>query len=117
MKKILEVVQYGEFDIRFNTDIDVTKRPQDVPDIITKTSFAMATKLWGGNETSVIAMIRAMFIADLAVCTNREAMIKEIDEESKAMAMAFREAMQEFANKPGNRVQMFKAGVPRPKKN
>ena len=27
MKKILEVLQYGEFDIRFNTDIDVMKNP------------------------------------------------------------------------------------------
>ena len=28
MKKILEVLQYGEFDFRFNTDIDVSRRPE-----------------------------------------------------------------------------------------
>lgn len=30
MKKILEVLQYGDIDLRFNTDIDVFKHPEAV---------------------------------------------------------------------------------------
>ncbi|MCQ2133680.1 MAG: hypothetical protein MJY88_01820 [Bacteroidales bacterium] len=117
MKKILEIIQYGEHDIRFNTDIDVLKRPQEVEAIISKTMFAMATKLWGGNEQSVIAMIRAMAIADLAISTKRDAMIKELDESSKAMGKAFMETMKALNGKGGVSVQMFGPGIPRPKKS
>lgn len=34
----------------------------------------MVTRLWGGNETAVLAMIRALAIADLAVSVNRKQM-------------------------------------------
>ena len=59
MKKILEVLQYGETDIRFNTDVDPAKDPEVVTEVIAKAAMAMTTKLWGGNEQAVIAMIRA----------------------------------------------------------
>ena len=117
MKKILEIVQYGEHDIRFNTDIDVLKRPQVVDQIISKTMLAMATKLWGGNELSVLAMIRAMAIADLAISTNRGTMIKELDEASKAMGKAFMDTMKIMNRKDSFSVQMFGPGVPPPEKS
>lgn len=117
MKKILEIIQYGEHDIRFNTDINVLRRPQDAETIIPKAMFAMATKLWGGNEQSVIAMIRAMAIADLALSTNRDAMIKELDDSSKAMAKAFMDTMKVMNRKDNFSVQMFGPGVPPPKKS
>ena len=49
MKKILEVLQYGETDFRFNTDIDPVKNPKVIPDILTGITFSMATRLWGGK--------------------------------------------------------------------
>ncbi len=72
MKKILEVLQDGDIDIRFNTDLDPVKHPNVIPNVITRTAFAMVTKLWGGNEAAVLAMIRALAIADLAVSVNRQ---------------------------------------------
>ena len=86
MKKILEVLQYGDTDIRFNTDIDVRKNPNAVMDILSRVAFAMTTSLWGGNEMSVLAMIRTLSIADLAVSVNREEMIHQLDETSAMLA-------------------------------
>lgn len=101
MKKILEVLQYGEMDIRFNTDIDVNKNPEVVLDIVSKVAFSMATKLWGGNELSVLAMIRALSIADLALSVNRKEMIKELDRSSETMARTMKMAAEEFRRNGG----------------
>lgn len=49
MKKILEVFQYGDNDIRFNTDFS-EKEMARMPEIIGRLAFTMTTKLWGGNE-------------------------------------------------------------------
>lgn len=117
MKKILEIIQYGEHDIRFNTDIDVLKHPQVVDQIISKAMFAMATKLWGGNEMSVLAMIRAMAIADLAISTNRGTMVKKMEEASEAMGKAFMDTIKNMNRKDGYSVQVFGPGVPPPKKS
>lgn len=116
MKKILEVLQYGEMDIRFNTDIDVAKNPQRVMEIVTKTAFTMMTKLWGGNEMSVIAMIRALAIADLSVSENRKQMIKQLDEASEDMANSVALARKEMEKRGG--VTTFNPSVkPHPTKS
>jgi len=49
MKKILEVLQNGEIDIRFHTDFDPVKNPNVIPNVICRTAFAMVTRLWGGK--------------------------------------------------------------------
>ena len=48
----------------------------------------MATRLWGGNETSVIAIIRALAIADLTLCVNRKEVIEMLDDLSRMGAFA-----------------------------
>ena len=107
MKKILEVLQYGDSDIRFNTDIHVEKSPGIIiPDITTKVSFTMATKLWGGNELSVLAMIRALAIADLSLCVNRVQMLREMGELSANLARSFKETT-EMMKKEGYQIQTF----------
>jgi hypothetical protein len=117
MKKILEVLQYGEIDIRFDTDFNPVKNPNVVTDVISRTAFAMMTRLWGGNEQAVLAMIRAMAIADLSVSVNRKQMIRHYDEESAAMARSFLEAKHEF-EKRGGKMMVFGPGVkPSPVKN
>ena len=78
MKKILEVLQYGEFDIRFNTDFDVMKNPQALEDLVPRLAMAMTTSLWGGNEMSVLAMIRSLCIADIGVSVNRKEMLSGV---------------------------------------
>jgi hypothetical protein len=110
MKKILEVLQYGEMDIRFNTDIDVDKNPEVVLDIVSKVAFSMATKLWGGNELSVLAMIRALSIADLALSVNRKEMIKELDRSSETMARTMKMAAEEF-RRNGGKLMTFGPGI------
>ena len=110
MKKILEVLQYGEMDIRFNTDIDVNKNPEAVLDIVSKVAFSMATKLWGGNEISVLAMIRALSIADLALSVNRKEMIKELDRSSETMARTIKMAAEEF-RRNGGKLMTFGPGI------
>lgn len=110
MKKILEVLQYGEMDIRFNTDIDVNKNPEAVLDIVSNVAFSMATKLWGGNELSVLAMIRALSIADLALSVNRKEMIKELDRSSETMARTMKMAAEEF-RRNGGKLMTFGPGI------
>ena len=110
MKKILEVLQYGEMDIRFNTDIDVNKNPEAVLDIVSKVAFSMATKLCGGNELSVLAMIRALSIADLALSINRKEMIKELDRSSETMARTMKMAAEEF-RRNGGKLMTFGPGI------
>lgn len=110
MKKILEVLQNGDIDIRFHTDFDPVKNPNVIPDIISRTAFAMVTRLWGGNETAVLAMIRALAIADLAVSVNRKQMIHFLDEESAVMARIFNESLKEL-EKNGAKVMRFAPGV------
>ena len=117
MKKILEVLQYGDTDIRFNTDFDPVKNPNVVPDVITRTSFAMVTKLWGGNETAVLAMIRALAIADLAVSVNRKTILRHYDEDSAALAKSFWEAKREFEKNGGKMTVIMPGGKPSSVKN
>ena len=104
MKKILEVLQYGEIDIRFNTDFS-EKNPEEITEIISKIALAMMTKLWGGKETAVIAMIRALAIADLAVCNNRKEMVRSFDKESENFARIMQLALEEFKKNGGKVVQ------------
>ena len=106
MKKILEVLQYGETDIRFNTDLKPTTHPDSLPMLVGSTAFAMTTRLWGGNELDVLAVIRALAIADLAVSVNRKDMIKMMDKDSETFARILVETRREF-EKNGGRVFTF----------
>ena len=110
MKKILEVLQYGEMDVRFNTDIKVEGIIEIIPAITSAAVFSMATRLWGGNECTVLAMIRSLAIADLSLCANRKDMIRYLDESSIAMAHAFLDAKKEV-EKHGGKVQVFGPGI------
>ena len=110
MKKILEVLQYSDHEIRFNTDFDVRKDPNVVPETVSKAAFTMVTSLWGGNELSVLAMIRALAIADLAVSVNRKEMVRFLDEASEDMARAMSQAQKEF-EKSGGKVTTFLPGI------
>ena len=96
MKKVLEVLQYGENEIRFNTDFDVRKDPRVALDVTAKALMAMVTTLWGGNETSVIAMIRALSIADLAASVNMEEMVEMLKESAYSMKRSMTEAEMEM---------------------
>ena len=113
MKKILEVVQYGDHDIRFNTDIKV-RSDSEATALLTSIALAMVTKLWGGNEREVLAMIRALAIADLSVCVNRKDMVKMLDIDSKHLAMAMQDAQKEMERR-GVKVITFAPGVQPPK--
>ncbi len=110
MKKILEVVQYGDFDIRFNTDMDALGDPDLVPDVISRIAIAMTSSLWGGNELNVLAMIRALAVADLAVSVNREEMVNYLDESSGMLARTFAEAKEMF-EKEGGKITVFPPNV------
>ena len=113
MKKILEVLQYGDHDIRFNTDIDVKKNPRIVEKIIPTLALTMATRLWGGNEVSVLAMIRALIIADLGISVNREDMVEMMANAAEQLAQAMNEA-REAMNRDGIKVQVFGPGITPP---
>lgn len=110
MKKILEVVRYGDNDIRFRTDMDPLKNPDSISQTISEVAFAMMTTLWGGNEQSVLAMIRALAIADLGVSVNRKEMIAFLDDSSAILAKTFRSARKAF-EKSGGKMQMFGSGI------
>jgi len=105
MKKILEVLEDSNGELKFNTDVDVIKNPESVIDITGRAIFAMATKLWGGNEHSVIAMIRAMFIADMALSPDRDIVCKGLAKESKVMYEIFQKSISQCGE-----VQTFPPG-------
>lgn len=109
MKKILEVLQYGD-ELRFNTDVDAAKCPNVVPETISRAAFTMVTKLWGGNELSVLAMIRALAVADLAVSVNRKQMIKHLDEASADFAKCMAQAKKEM-ERNGAQIVTFPPGI------
>ena len=114
MKKILEVLRYGNGDIIFKTDVDPLKNPEEVNNVLIQTMMSMATKLWGGNEQAVLAMIRVLSIADLALSVNRKEMIRWLDRESGNLYKAFQDASAAF-KKEGGKIMTFGPGVMPPK--
>lgn len=89
MKKILEVLQCEDGQLRFNTDLDVQKNPMAIMDLTVSAMFSMATKLWGGNEQTVIAVIRSLFVADMAISVDRKTVLKGLGKESEKMGEEF----------------------------
>ena len=114
MKKILEVLRYGENDIRFHTDLDPRKDPDIINQTVVEVAMAMMTTLWGGNEQAVLAMIRALSIADLGVSVNRRQMISFLDDASESLAASLNEARKAF-EKSGGKCTVFGPGVAPPK--
>ena len=96
MKKILEVLQYGEGELRFNTDLDLQKDPMAIMDLTVSAMLSMATKLWGGNEQTVIAVIRALFVADMAISVDRKIVLKGLGREAEQMGELFMNMMNEL---------------------
>ena len=114
MKKILEVLRYGENDIRFHTDMDPRKDPDIINKTVVEVAMAMMTTLWGGNEQAVLAMIRALSIADLGVSVNRRQMVSFLNEASESLAASLHEARKTF-EKSGGKVSVFAPGMAPPK--
>lgn len=110
MKKILEVLRYGENDIRFNTDIDPLKDPEIIHQTVIELAMAMMTTLWGGNEQAVLAMIRALAISDLGVSVNRRQMLGFLNDASGALEESLRSARKAF-EESGGKVMVFGPGV------
>lgn len=113
MEKILEVTRHGEHDIRFSTDIDPIADPEAIHRTVMEVAMAMITTLWGGNERAVIAMIRALAIADLGVSVNREQMLGFLDDASKCLADSLEQARNQV-KEAGGTVIVFAPGTPRP---
>lgn len=110
MKKILEILQYGDHDIRFNTDFQVEKDPDCIPEIMVGIATAMTTSLWGGNETSVLAMIRALASADLACSVNRKEMLRFLDQVSGDLQHSMMEARR-MMEKSGYQIHIYPPSV------
>ncbi len=110
MKTILKVIRTGDQKIRFETDLDVKKNPEEIPELVNQITLSMLTSLWGGNEMSVLAVIRSLAIADLAVSVNRKEMIRKLDETSRMIAQALEEARL-AVERSGGTVVMFPPGV------
>ncbi len=87
MKKIIEVIRYGENDIRFHTDIDPLKDPDTIHQTVTELAMAMMTTLWGGNEQAVLAMIRALAISGMLEASISDA--RKAFEQSGGKIMVF----------------------------
>jgi hypothetical protein len=94
MKKILEVLQCENGELKFNTDLDVNKNPMAIMDITISAMFSMATKLWGGKEQTIISVIRALFVADMAISVDRKIVLKGLGLESEKMGKEFMKMMK-----------------------
>ncbi len=82
MKKILEVLQYGDGDIRFETDIDVRKDKDIGTALMCKILMAMQSDYWQQISDYVFDMIYALTVADLACSVNREEMLEILRKDS-----------------------------------
>lgn len=96
MKTILEVLDCGNGEVRFNTDFKIARNPSCIPELLSKIAFNMTTRLWGGNEADVLAIIRLLAVSDLSVSVNRKEMIKMLDQESASFGSIFRKAAREM---------------------
>ena len=112
MKKILEVLQYGEGELRFNTDLDLQKDPMAIMDLTVSAMLSMATKLWGGNEQTIIAVIRSLFVADMAISTDRKTVLKGLGYEAEKMGDEFIKMMKTLQEQ--GKAMTFPAGVQPP---
>lgn len=106
MKKLLEVILYDNFEIRFKTDIDVRKDAELFSMLPMAVAFTMTTELWGGNEMSVLAVIRMLSMADIAVSVNRDEMLKQLKQSADSVAEQFNEMMS-MMEKSGVGIQRF----------
>ena len=106
MKKILEILQDGETGIRFNTDIDIEKNPELIAPLMCRLAMNMSFNLWGGNELSVLAIIRSLAIADLSLCVNREEMLEYLGNSSEMLCESMADARRQMA-KRGVKIQVF----------
>ena len=75
MKKILEVLLYGDPDLRFDTDRKQANLPRVIPNLATTAASTMLSKLWDGGKE-----------AAMAVYSNREEMIRQLKGSSRHMA-------------------------------
>ena len=114
MKKILEVLQCENGEIRFNTDINVDKNPEEIMNIAPMAAISMATKLWGGNESAVLAVIRALMIADLSLSVNRKEMVRGMTQSAETLERCILEAKKEF-EKSGGKITIMSPGIKSPK--
>lgn len=110
MKKILEVLQYGEGDIRFETDIDV-RRDKDIGTVLMcKILMAMESDYWQQISDYVFDMIYALTVADLACSVNREEMLEILRKDSENVIkikeeanMMYRDKMRQAASDAGSK--------------
>jgi hypothetical protein len=109
MKKILEVLQNGDGELKFNTDLNVQKDPMAIMDLTASAMFSMSTKLWGGNEQTVIAVIRSLFVADMAISPDRKVVLKGLGKESEKLGEDFLKMMKELQEQ--GKAMTFPAGV------
>lgn len=109
MRKILEVIECPNGELKFNTDVDIIKNPDEIPDISSRATFCMATKLWGGNEHSIMAMIRVLFMADMALSPNRKQITKQLCNDAEEMFRIFEMMSKQMAAK--GQGQMFPPGM------
>ena len=114
MKRILEVLQCSDGELKFNSEIDVDSDPTVVMDIMSSAMFCMATKLLGEKENSVVAMIRALFVADMAISLDRDIILKGLSKEAAHMGKLFNDMMDKFQAE--GRVTGLVSGRPNPNK-
>ena len=112
MKKILEVLQNEDGELRFNTDLNVQKNPKIIMDLTISAMFSMATRLWGGNEQTVIAVIRALFVADMAISADRKIVLNGLGKEAEQMGEEFMKMMKTLQDQ--GKAMAFPAGVQPP---
>ncbi|MBO4635316.1 MAG: hypothetical protein J5669_08095 [Bacteroidales bacterium] len=114
MKKILEVLQDKNGEMHFHTDIDIDKNPSQISDVASMALISMATRLWGGNECSVLSVLRALTMADFALCVRRKELIQELEMNANALINCFQEAQRTF-EEAGGTVLLFPPHIMPPK--
>ena len=115
MKKIIEVIEKDNEEIYFNTDLKMTDLVE-LPLLAGRLAFNMMTRLWGGNEKILLAVIRNLAIADLAVSYNRKDMIAMLDHASYETSKLVDETISEM-KKDGCQITVYAPGVKPPKQS
>lgn len=109
MRKLIEVFEKDNCEICFKTDLKMTDI-SELPILAGRVAFSMMTRLWGGNEEIILAVIRNLAIADLAVCYNRKEIISFLDKASSETSMLLKETLEDM-RKHGCQFTEYAPGV------
>lgn len=100
-KKILEVTMNEKGLLDFKSDLDLRKRSDllILEQLVPMTAFSIETSLFGTQEQSVTAALRALSLGEICINRNPQTIIKEMGRVADVMVKAIAATNAEMVKK------------------